>query len=279
MSPPSKRPELYFHVGLGKTGSTYLQHHFFPKLKGIRYIQRTRYKKYRSIIEGSRDDKLLFSREFDRQLEREVKAFSHHFPDTRSILILRPPESWAASQYRRFVKNGFRGSFSEFIDVEKNEGLWDREELLFSRKVRALKEHFTSEPLVLLYEELKEDPYAFFDRVASYMRANYDRDEIDLSPSHSSYSERQLKVMRGVAERLKLTPQPHRSSIPPIKWVQEWSRRALSYGVLYGSYLLPSSWVPEAPLIPDKELERVREYAEEDWEICVKWAKEAAPKP
>ncbi|GIR72549.1 MAG: hypothetical protein CM15mP75_0610 [Flammeovirgaceae bacterium] len=28
--------EIYFHVGLAKTGSTFLQNNFFPKLKDIK---------------------------------------------------------------------------------------------------------------------------------------------------------------------------------------------------------------------------------------------------
>jgi hypothetical protein len=263
-----RRPELYFHVGLGKTGTTYLQYHFFPKLKGVRYIQRTRYKEFRSIIESSKDGRLLFSREFDRQLEREVSDFASSYPWTRSIIILRPPEDWLASQYRRFVKNGFSGRLEDFVDVEGDRGLWSREELLFSKKVRALDEHFGPEPLVLLYEDLKEASFAFFDRIASYIGAEYDPESIDTSATHRSYSERQLKVMRRVSGRMGLEPQPKRSGFIPLKRVQEWWRRLLSYSVLYGSYLLPDSRIPDEPLIPEASLEKVRRFAREDWEYC-----------
>lgn len=261
-------PALYFHVGLGKTGSTYLQYHFFPALKGVHYVQRTKYAQYRTIIESSKENKLLFSREFDRQLEREVSAFASFYPGTHPIIILRPPEDWLASQYRRFVKNGFSGSLSDFVDVENDRGIWGRDELLFSRKIRSLDQHFGPEPLVLLYEDLKRDPYAFFDRIAEHIGATYEREAIDLNPSHRSYQERQLKVMRKVAGKLGLEPQPRRSSSVPIKRIQEWSRRLLSYSVLYGTYLLPEAAVPRAPLIPQEALKRVRDFAAEDWEYC-----------
>lgn len=266
-------PSIFFHVGLGKTGSTYLQYHFFPKLQGVRYIQRTRYKQYRQIIEGSQDEKLLFSREFDRQLEEEVEKFAHHFPETHAVLILRPPESWAASQYRRFVKNGFSGSFTDFIDVKGNNGFWDRDELLFSKKIRALEQHFGPDPLILPYQELKESPYRFFDRIAAYIGASYDREAIDLSPSHRSYNERQLKLMRKVAGKLALEPEPKRSRFKALKWLQEWGRRSISYSLLYGSHLLPESSIPKEPLIRDEELEKVRSYCAEDYRYCLERAK------
>lgn len=272
MSPATQRPELYFHVGLGKTGTTYLQYHFFPKLRGLRYIQRTRYKEYHSIIRNSKNEKLFFSREFDRQLEREVEGFAQHYPDTHAIIILRSPESWIASQYRRFVKNGFSGSFQDLIDVETDRGSWSREELLFSRKIEALDENFRKEPLVLLYDDLKKDPYAFFDRIASYCGVSYEREAIDLSPSHRSYNERQLKVMKRSAEKLSLGSRPERSRIKALKRIQEWSRRLLCYSILYSSILLPDSRIPDGPLIPDAELEKVKDFAAADWQNCVKRA-------
>ena len=48
-----KQPEIYFHVGLGKVASTYLQHRFFPKLKGIHYIKSTRYRRSLQIIKDT----------------------------------------------------------------------------------------------------------------------------------------------------------------------------------------------------------------------------------
>ncbi len=277
MKAKAQRPELYFHVGLGKTGTTYLQYHFFPELQGIRYIQRTRFKHYHSIIAKSDDERVLFSREFDRQLEREVQAFAASYPDTHAIIILRSPASWIASQYRRFVKNGFSGSFRDFIDVEGDQGIWSRDELLFSRKIRALDEHFGPEPLVLLYDDLKKDPYAFFDRIAAYCGASYEKGAIDLDPSHSSYKERQLKVMKRASEKLGLEARPERSSVGFLKRMQEWSRRLLSYSLLYGAYLLPDPWIPKGPLIPEVELERVRAFAADDWAYCSERAQEIGP--
>ena len=37
MTQQSSEKEVFFHVGLGKTATTYLQYQFFPKLRGIHY--------------------------------------------------------------------------------------------------------------------------------------------------------------------------------------------------------------------------------------------------
>ena len=109
---------IYFHVGLGKTGSTYLQVKFFPKLKGLQYVPTIDYKRYQKVIEKSKANKILVSREFDRQLEDEIKKFAALYPEARIIIVLREHDTWIASQYKRFVKNGFNGSFRKFIDID-----------------------------------------------------------------------------------------------------------------------------------------------------------------
>lgn len=53
--------------------SYYLQYAFFPKLQGIHYIQRTRYRKSPQIIEQKNHERYLIPREFDQQLEDECR--------------------------------------------------------------------------------------------------------------------------------------------------------------------------------------------------------------
>ena len=65
--------EIYFHVGLAKTGSTFLQNNFFPKLKDIKYISTHKYWRCINIIKRTNYKSYLISREFDRQFEFEVK--------------------------------------------------------------------------------------------------------------------------------------------------------------------------------------------------------------
>ena len=111
----SDSSEIYFHVGTGKTGSTFLQARIFPLLNGIYYIPTNRYHKIFQEIEKSSSTKILVSREFDQQLEREVKCFSKKYPNTTPIIVFRRHDSYIASQYRRFVKNGFTGNFQAFF--------------------------------------------------------------------------------------------------------------------------------------------------------------------
>ena len=143
--------EVYFHVGLGKTGSKYLQFVFFPKLKGIYYIHFSKYKKSKEIIKRKNFKKFLVSREFDRQFEDEINWFSKDFPDAKPIMVLRRHDSWILSQFKRFIKNGYRGKFDDFFNLN-NTGFFRIKDLMFFEKIKFLEKKFTSKPLILIYD-------------------------------------------------------------------------------------------------------------------------------
>lgn len=266
--------EIYFHVGLGKTASTWMQNKVFPKLQGIHYIHPTKYRKFKQIIESTNYSKYFISREMDQQLEREVIKFSALYPDAKPILVLRSNESWIASQYRRFLKNGYPYTFKEFFDVENDTGFWKRSDAEFYPKIEILEKYFTKKPLVLLYEDLRTAPFDFIDAIAGCMGATYNRDEISLEKHHSSYEEKQLKVMLPSSKML-FTKNPKYNGSRVNTWLRRRSRMMLCYALLYGAYLVPNFLISKKELISKEELEKVKAYFSADWDKCVQYAKQA----
>jgi hypothetical protein len=264
-------PEIFFHVGLGKTGSTYLQERFFPALKGIHYIPTLHYKKSKEIIPTLSAQKILVSREFDRQFDTEVKWFSETYPDARMIIFLRRHDSWIASQYRRFVKNGLPLSFTQFMDVEHNKGYWDKKELDFHAKLMFAEKHLTQKPLVLFYEDFKKDSLSVLDRMTEWMGASYDKATLNTAVKHASYNEKQLKIMRRVG-RLVLNPTPKPIKNKVLRFLRRLWYMSWRYTILYSSLLVPGFMVSKKPLIASTELEKVREFMQTDWERCREYA-------
>lgn len=263
--------ELFFHVGLGKTGSTYLQDRFFPILKGIYYLPTREYRHCKRILPELPHNRVLLSREFDTQLPDEVKWFSVDYPDAHVIIVLRRQDSWIASQYRRFVKNGFRGSFSAFMDVEGDKGFWKRKELNFMDKLECIRAHFTKEPLILIYEDFKKDPEGFLKQIAAYCGATYEGSELNRSVKHASYNEKQLKVIRKCGMGL-LNPVRKPIRNPVLRFARRMWFSLVRYSILYGALLVPSFLVSKKPLIAPEELEKVRAFTEADWNACLQAA-------
>jgi hypothetical protein len=267
------KPEIFFHVGLGKVASTYLQHSFFPKLQGIHYIKTSKYKHSPEIIAKGEYDRYFVSREFDQQLEDEVRWFSGFYPQARPIIIFRRHDSWIASQYRRYVKNGGYLPFKGFFDVTNDSGLWKRKHVTFFTNIEHLEYYFDEKPLVLFYDELRADPWLFFDKISNFSGTQYSREDISLAKVHGSYNTKQLKVMRKLARFIFGTKPPEFSTQPILHWLQRRGRLYLCYAILYPSLLLPARFFDDSPLIDPEELNEVREYFEEDWQRCQEYAR------
>jgi hypothetical protein len=265
--------QVFFHVGLGKTGSIYLQYRVFPKLQGIKYIQRDKYRdfKYVKLIENSSDQKFLVSTGFDRQLEKEANNIASKYPQARIIVVLRRHDAWIASQYRRHVKNGYPKTFEEFIDVENDEGDWEQKDLYFYPKLIMLEQVFGRRSLVLFHDELVNNPHKFIEKICAFIGADYDIESINLKRKHTSYSEKQLKVRRQLSAK-KSRSQSAFSKKYWVRRIQVFIQMPERYLSLYLAYLIPSKWIPEGPLISKESMRKVRAYYEEDWKKCEAYA-------
>lgn len=257
-------PEIFFHVGMGKVASTYLRTAFFPKLKGIFYIPRRERHDAVTIIRRNEYDSYLLCRALDTNMAEGIRDMSQAFPETRTIIVLRKPESWLMSQYRRFVKNGFPGSLQDFIDVEKNMGFWDRNELLFMNKINLLARSFTHRPLVLFYEDLQKDPKSFFDDVAGYLGANYNFEDIRLAHVHSSHNERGL-VFRRKLRRIFSDKMPRATKIPGLHWLDRRLGMLSSYVLIWIGKKLPARLAPREEFVDRSYLEKVKAFTAQDW--------------
>ncbi|MFB6318063.1 hypothetical protein [Saccharicrinis sp. FJH54] len=262
-SAPQK--QIFFHVGTGKTGTTFLQYRVFPQLKNIFYIQRTKYSKVKKIIGETDHQNILISREFDQQLEKEIVWFTESFPDTTPVIVFRRHDSYIASQYRRFVKNGFSGTFSAFFDLESDNGYFKHTDLNYSHQVDLLKTYFAKKPVVLLYDDLRNDPKGFILKLSRILNAEIDLDSVDFSRKHSSYTEKQLKIIRYLSKRVNLTKRrKFKSAVLHFLWRIGFA--AVRYSLLFLAKIIPSAWIDPKPFIDPGELEKVKTHFSPDWD-------------
>jgi len=269
--------QIFYHVGLGKAASTYLQNQIFPKLEGIRYIPRDRYRGYRGLIDRSRDQRYLISREAAYRLTQRLDEFAAFKADARIILVLRRHDGWIASHYRRYLKNGGSMNFERYADLDSPEPLvWGEGQMRFMPMIEAIEKRFNSSPLVLFHEELKTDPFTLIDKLCAFTGARYRRDQINLSAVHSSWSDNQLKIMRRTGKHLfSKIPKPARH--PGLHRVQRRLRLWACYGILGAAKLVPESLLDPSPLIDPDSLDRIRTHFAEDWRVCHEYAQTHNP--
>jgi hypothetical protein len=265
-------PEVYFHVGLGKVASTYLQHRFFPVLQTIHYIPTRLYRRSPAIIGKGKYGRYLVSREFDQQLEREVRWFSGHCPQAGRSSSSAVTTSGSPRSTAGMSKMGAACRSPVSLMSKTTKGFGKKAHLTFHTHLEHLEQYFEHRPLVLFYDDLRADPWAFFDQIAAFTRTHYERGEVSLSKVHTSYNEQQLKVIRKLNPWLFGESRARPDSSTLRGWLQRRGQMLKSYAVLYPARFAPKILVPKGPLIPPEELEKVRVAFEDDWARCQAYA-------
>lgn len=272
MASPQK-VKVYFHVGLGKTGSKFLQHDFFPRLSGIFYIKPHHFSRYKKLAASLKSishtkGKILFSRELDQQFEQVVQEFAEYYPDAGTIIVLRRHDEWLLSQYKRMIKNGYHIKFSEFFNLQ-NTGMFSLTDLNFSGKVQLLQQLFSTPPLVLLYDELRSNPASFLEKIAAYLGVPLPA-TLPNRRRHASYSEKQLRFAYLASAVVRHRP----TSNVLLRYLYVYPVR---YSILALGALLPEKLTASVDIFPSEEqLQQIREHFKEDWNRCINYAMESA---
>lgn len=260
--------KIYFHVGISKTGSTFLQNRVFPLLSEIDYIPTKKYKTVFLEIEKLKNNNILISREFDRQFEREVGHFSSRNKNVVPIIVLRRHDEYFASQYRRFVKNGFRGTVKDFLNLENDVGFFKKINFNFQHQINVLNNSFEHKPVVLFYHDLKADPIGFIKKICNCMGAEINIGAINFKSKHRSYNEKQLKTVQSFSKVFDLRKRRvFKNSFLHLLW--RFYHAIFRYGILYLSFFMPGFLYSKKPLIDPLYLEKIKDYFKEDWDSCL----------
>jgi hypothetical protein len=135
-----------------------------------------------------------------------------------------------------------------------------------------LESHFSNKPLVVFYEEMIANPFAFIDRIAKYIGAEYDQKDINLDKRHSSYNQNQIKAIDWLGNYFNLRKRRIFKN-PILHFIWKIYLGSIRYSVLFISKLLPNSFFDQSPLIEKSELEHVKMFFTQDWEKCLDYAK------
>lgn len=267
------KKEIYFHVGLHKTASTFLQENVFPYFKDIQFIKKHNFRNRDEIIEKSDNIKFLISREMEPEKEKDmirIQDIAIKYPDTRLILILRNHAGMIKSKYKYYLrKHGYK-HFDDFFDLQNDTGIIKKENLDYGNKIQILKKYFTCPVFVMFQEEFINNPFAAIDQLAEYIHTEYNKKDIQLSRKNASFSEKQLKLIRKFN---KLSPHDHsRIQSPFLRFGYRKFGDGLLYLVAYSAKVLPERLVGQESLIPDSKLHEINEFYKEDWNSCLRYA-------
>ena len=259
-------PEVFFHLGPKKTGSTYLQQNIFPRLKGIAYYGKSDLKNYKKILDACTQEKYLFTREFDESLERKIQEISVDVPQAKLILVLRRQDSWLASKYKYHIKKYGGLEFGEFFDLESDTGFCKKEELCLRTKIEWIENSFENKPLILIFDDLKNNPDMFIKQITDFLGVQIDDNAKTNKVVKKAFSDKQLNVLKKINRShpyVRLN-----TGFKLLNRLHYKFRGFFLYAVAYLVPFIPKQWLGNEILIEPEKLEKIREFYQADWEYC-----------
>lgn len=160
--------KVFIHIGMHKTGTTFLQQEVFPKIPNINYqtkVDLTTKVEERKINLFS-DENLdggsyrLFAT--GKKRINILKNLHTLFPDAYIILCLRDKESWLKSAYKQYIVAYQSCPFEEY------KKRLDPAFLDFETYIQKLKSLFTN-VYVCHFEDLKNNPVKFVDGICNFI--------------------------------------------------------------------------------------------------------------
>lgn len=246
------------HVGLPKTGTTFLQTRAFPRIRGVRYLHKPAPRRLDGLADSERP--VLVSKEgwliqTDRGGVRSdlIEDIAARVPGARPMLILRRQDRWARSLYAWRLFMSEAGDFDDYIA--------SKGPLYYTAFWDLLRESFGREPIVAFQEELRDAPRDTAAWLAEAAGGELDPARVRLGRVNPSRSERGLRLMRAFNRRFP--KRPHKGALGQPR---KKGRQLLLHLAGWAGDHLGERWTDHLePAIPAGRLERIRELYDEDW--------------
>ncbi|MFW6043451.1 MAG: hypothetical protein ACOCPW_03755, partial [Marinilabiliaceae bacterium] len=156
--PQQDQPRIFFHLGLPKTGSTFLQRRIFPYIPGIHFFKKHHFGKYRKL-KPRNGEKYFFTYEKDIDLKEAMDRIREKFPENSYIiLVFRPHYSWIVSKYKNYIRKFGHLNFDQYFSTTKKDCYLNIGPDFYSSTADYAKKLFNGRVLLLNYEELKQSP-------------------------------------------------------------------------------------------------------------------------
>ena len=159
--------------------------------------------------------------------------------------------------------------------MDKDEGVWKQADFNFMQYIEYAEKSSGEKPLVLLFEDYKNDPDFYLDSLCAWLECDIERSAISSKEVHKSYSDKQLRLRRQYSDRF-LDPELDQAVYRAESLADHhWWRRTRHRFVLWFTGIFmrlvrfaPDSWLDDEPLMRDEDLARVKDFYADDWAAC-----------
>lgn len=275
MSLKENSPIVFFHVGLPKTASTFLQRNVFPHFKGIHFVKKHDFKHHDSIIANTSASAVLLSIELDlngKSGYEKMAKIAKDYPGSKPIIVFRQHGSWVGSKYKYYIRKHGALSFEEYFNMDTHNGILSDKDLQFFEKVELLQQHYNQRPLVLFQEEFKNEPIEAIKILADFVGATFDEKDLKIANVKKSYSEHSLYYVRKLNRWYKYDHSHYKT------YFFKTFYKKISGGVLHSTAFFTGLFEPSKEkakkVLPKASVKRINDKYADDWKRCIDFASE-----
>jgi len=189
------KSEFYIHLGLPKTGTTFLQENIFSKFDSndISFLGKAKCVSIWDLMEMPSNKYLISSEhllanpftcptgKWFEVFKANLKKVHHKFPNAKYILTLRKHESLILSYYKEHISKGNRSiypSLKKFYDVQNDNGQVSKNDFYFKEMIEEIEKITSQRPFVFFQERLKNNPNLVINDLETFL--NIPKQNIDL---------------------------------------------------------------------------------------------------
>ena len=151
--------DVTLHIGLPKTGTTFLQKNFFPRLENVKYVHQTdpiynlvdglNHKSVKLILSSERFSGDPYKGNWLQQFVVNVHFLKNTFPQSRVVLGLRDHKELALSLYSQYLHQGGTLPINEFYGVK---GMISPSDFSFKERISLLYDLFDRDKTFLYWQ-------------------------------------------------------------------------------------------------------------------------------
>lgn len=197
--------KVYFHLGIHKTASTFLQKEIFPKLDNFKFIDRANFKELKNyilytddfvfkienakdilskILQGNKKDIIISDEEFygnpflgaidrKRNIDRIINIFGS---DLHLLIFIRNQFDLVDSFYNQYVKTGGTAGFVDFCSYSKYPFIFNSNYFLYYEYLNYVKSKVPDNKLkIFLFEDFINSKRDSINEILNYFDLETDK--------------------------------------------------------------------------------------------------------
>ena len=201
------------HIGYPKTGTTWYQNEFFPKVINYEFFNPFTLRKLfgeriskispevvkNKLLQGKKN--LIISDETMiggfRKIRRNALQYRKAFNSATIIIFIRNQFELLMSAYSQYIKEGGEKRINDFLFIEDKNSLFGGKKYLYNSTIQIYQETFGKENVhVYLFEDFRINPKLFIVRFCKRYNFQLNIDELNFGRKNKKLSSLLLSLKR-----------------------------------------------------------------------------------